>query len=218
MRRMKIVALSDTHVVPRCDLLIHAGDFSGRGRVEDTVDFLQWFERQPAKHRVLIAGNHDLFAEAHAAEFSRMLRAYEIAHLHDSGIEIDGLKIWGSPYTPKFFDWAFMRERGEAIRAHWDLIPEDTDILITHGPPLGRGDRNDKGEFCGCADLLKRVEVVKPRLHIFGHIHEGRGEYRWHGQRTRFVNAANIGPIAGSRVMLRQPVEIELDPEKAQDI
>jgi Icc-related predicted phosphoesterase len=208
---MRIVALSDTHslhgklTVPPCDLLIHAGDFSSHGRVEDTVDFLQWLERQPAKHRVLVAGNHDLFVEAHAAEWERMLRAYPgIVYLQDSGCEIDGLRVWGSPITPRFFDWAFMRDRGHAIRKHWDLIPDDVDILITHGPPRGIGDRNDRGDLCGCADLAERVFAVDPRLHVFGHIHEGRGEYRLPDRRTRFVNVASVYRA------LREPAVIDL--------
>jgi Icc-related predicted phosphoesterase len=208
---MRIVALSDTHglhdrlTVPECDVLIHAGDFSTHGRVEDTVDFLRWFEAQPARHRVLVAGNHDLFVEAHAAEFARMLTKYpRITYLQERAVTIDGVTFYGSPITPKFFDWAFMRERGKAIRAHWDAIPDGVDVLITHGPPYGIADRNDRGDYCGCEELADRVFRVEPRLHIFGHIHEGRGEYRLTDKRTSFVNVASINRA------LYQPVAIDL--------
>jgi Icc-related predicted phosphoesterase len=209
---VKLVALSDTHglhdrlAVPPCDVLVHAGDFSPRGTREDAVNFLLWFDAQPAKRRILVAGNHDCFVEEHPAEWKRMLLSYPgITYLNDSGCEYGGLRFWGSPITPKFFDWSFMRERGHEIRKHWALIPQDTDVLITHGPPRGVGDRNDRGEFCGCADLTERVFDVEPRLHVFGHIHEGRGEYRLPNRRTRFLNVASIHRA------LYEPVEIALD-------
>jgi Icc-related predicted phosphoesterase len=204
--------MSDTHslhghlTVPPCDVLIHAGDFSAHGKTEDTESFLAWFASQPAKHRVLVAGNHDLFVEAHPGEFGKMLAKHRgITYLQDAGVTIGGVKFWGSPITPKFFDWAFMKDRGEAIRAHWDAIPNDVDVLITHGPALGIGDRNDRGELCGCADLRMRVVDVEPRLHVFGHIHEGRGEYRMADRSTRFLNVASIHGRS-----LHQPVAFDL--------
>lgn len=194
---MKLVLISDTHGlhdrlgIPPCDVLIHAGDFSNHGTVEDAGNFLRWFSMQPAKHRVLVAGNHDIFAEEHAAEFGRMVTRYEMNYLNDSGVAIDGINFWGSPITPQFFDWAFMRERGHAIRKHWDAIPEGTDVLITHGPPRGVGDMTSRGEAAGCVDLMERVVKVEPKLHVFGHIHEGRGEYRLGV--SRFINASSVG-------------------------
>jgi len=90
-------------------------------------------------------------------------------------VEIEGVRFWGSPWQPWFFDWAFNLERGEEIRAKWELIPDDTEVLITHGPPQGHGDMTSRGEGAGCADLLARIRQVKPRYHLFGHIHEGYG-------------------------------------------
>jgi Icc-related predicted phosphoesterase len=98
-------------------------------------------------------------------------------YLEDSGCEIDGIKFWGSPYTPTFFNWYFNRDRGAAIKRHWDMIPEGTDALITHGPPKGFLDWNPQDKFhCGCEDLLDRVMEIQPQVHAFGHIHSGYGQ------------------------------------------
>ena len=97
-----------------------------------------------------------------------------------------GLRIWGSPWQPWFHDWAFNLRRGPEIDAKWKRIPEGIDVLVTHGPPAGFGDRCHDGELVGCADLLRHVDRVKPRLHLFGHIHEDRGE--WQRGPTRIVN------------------------------
>jgi Icc-related predicted phosphoesterase len=190
---MRIALISDTHgkhdglLLPEADLLIHAGDFSQRGRLAEVQDFMAWFAKQPHPHKVLIAGNHDFMAEQDPALFASLIPP-GITYLNDSGTEIGGLKIWGSPIQPWFFDWAFNRQRGSDIQKHWDLIPADTDILITHGPPLGALDKTASGEVVGCANLMAKVEEVQPRLHVFGHIHEGHGlEVRG---KTTFVNAS----------------------------
>ena len=103
---------------------------------------------------------------------------------------IDGVKFYGSPWQPWFYDWAFNLERGPEIRAKWDLIPEDTDVLITHGPPYGIGDLTFQKDHAGCQDLLKAVERLKPRTHIFGHIHERYGINSIDG--TTFINASSF--------------------------
>jgi Icc-related predicted phosphoesterase len=108
--------------------------------------------------------------------------------LNDSGVEIEGMTVWGSPITPFFFDWAFNRHRGAHIRRHWDLIPAGVDILVTHGPPYGILDRTARGQCVGCEELLPVVERLRPRLHVFGHIHEAYGQVEVKG--TRFVNAS----------------------------
>lgn len=212
---MKVALISDTHSmhvhlqIPECDLLIHAGDFSGRGTLQDLVNFLAWFSGQPAHHRVFIAGNHDVFCEEHSAEAKRLIATYgdSVRYLCDGETTIDGLRVWGSPVTPRFFDWAFNRDRGEAIRCHWDMIPDGIDVLVTHGPPMGLGDRNRDGEHVGCQDLLDRVLTVAPALHAFGHIHEGRGEYRVDGLETRFINASSLDSTYRH---MRGPVVVDL--------
>lgn len=140
---MKIVCISDTHGrhrefnLPDGDLLIHAGDFIAASELGR--DFLEWFSNHPHKHKVFIAGNHDRITEKKPDEFLNYIREHfpDIHYLCDSGCIIDGLKIWGSPITPWFLDWAWNRNRGEEIRKHWDMIPSNTDILVTHGPRHG---------------------------------------------------------------------------------
>jgi Icc-related predicted phosphoesterase len=102
-----------------------------------------------------------------------------------------GLKIYGSPITPRFYNWAFMADRGNDIAGWWAAIPDDTDILVTHGPPHGIGDLV-RGRHTGCLELLKRVHEVKPTLHVFGHIHEGYGIYQSEEMETIFANAAHM--------------------------
>jgi Icc-related predicted phosphoesterase len=100
---------------------------------------------------------------------------------------IDGTKFYGSPWQPWFYDWAFNLQRCPEIRSKWELIPEGIDILITHGPPYGIEDLTARGDKAGCHDLLEVVEKIKPRVHIFGHIHEGYGINAIDG--TTFINA-----------------------------
>lgn len=192
---MKIVFISDTHTkhhqieVPEGDLLIHAGDFSSRGYVPEVEDFFNWYRDQPHPHKVVIAGNHDFLAEKNPEKF-RSLVPENVIYLEDSGTTIEGIHIWGSPITPWFYNWAFNRYRGDKIRPHWDLIPDNTDIIITHGPPFGILDKTARGEAVGCRELLAKTEKVKPRIHVFGHIHEAYGEQKQHG--THFINASTL--------------------------
>jgi predicted phosphohydrolase len=190
---MRLVLLSDTHnlhaalAVPEGDLLIHAGDLSMMGSLEDVEAFDAWLAGLPHPHKIVIAGNHDFcFERAPGEAEARLTRA---VYLRDSGLTLGGLRFWGSPWQPWFFDWAFNLQRGPEIRAKWDLIPADTDVLITHGPPAGHGDLTTRGDHAGCADLLDAIRRVRPRLHVFGHIHEGYGQTS-EGE-TLCVNASN---------------------------
>lgn len=187
----RIVAISDTHTlhdrinVPDGNILVHAGDFCGRGEVTDLRRFIDWFYRQRHAHKVFISGNHDVCMETMGV---LQPLGGGLVYLQDASAIIAGLRFYGSPWTPRFFDWAFMLDRGEQIRQRWAAIPGDTDVLITHGPPRGVLDVNSQGEHCGCDDLLARVDEIAPMLHIFGHIHEGHG-YVARG-RTLHVNAS----------------------------
>ncbi len=181
---MNLVCISDTHGlhdhvrVPPCDVLIHAGDCTNDAGRKSLRDFLTWLERQPALRKVLIAGNHDWAFEKWPDLARAMIAevAPSVTYLQDSGVEIDGIRFWGSPYQPAFCDWAFNLPRGEALKRHWDLIPEGTDVLITHGPARGILDISGfDNERCGCDDLLATIQRVKPRLHVFGHIHHSYG-------------------------------------------
>jgi Icc-related predicted phosphoesterase len=193
---MKIVCISDTHNcnekinVPDGDILIHAGDATTVGNFEQIQEFGTWFGSLPHKHKIFIAGNHDWLFETNNS-FARTLLSSNITYLQDSAVEIEGFKIYGSPWQPRFFDWAFNLNRGAELAEKWKLIPNDTDILITHGPPNGILDEVERQywtENTGCEELRKRVEIVKPKLHVFGHIHCGYGEKEEFG--VKFVNAS----------------------------
>ena len=190
----RIVLLSDTHncneqiSVPDGDILIHAGDATNRGQVDEIVAFNEWFSGFPHKHKIFVAGNHDWLFETRP-KYAQSLLAENVVYLQDSAVEILGLKIYGSPWQPRFFDWAFNLNRGGEMAEKWKLIPNEVDILITHGPPFGILDETPRGDFAGCEELRKRVEEIRPQLHVFGHIHFGYGETEKFG--VRFVNASN---------------------------
>ncbi|WP_426734422.1 metallophosphatase domain-containing protein [Myxococcus faecalis] len=211
---MKLVLISDTHrrheelEVPVCDVLIHAGDFSRRGKQEELESFLGWFSRYPAREKVFIAGNHDFICERDPQLTRRLAHEAGVHYLDDEEVLVRGLRVWGSPVTPRFGGMAFNRERGADIRTHWDLIPEGLDVLVTHGPPKCLGDRTFLGAHVGCEDLLARVKQVRPRLHVYGHIHESPGEQSLPDVPTRFLNVSNchLHPFG-----IRPPVEVELE-------
>ncbi len=191
---MRLVFISDTHNLhenlrlPDGDFLFHTGDFSGRGRVAECMEFLDWFGRQPHRYKVLVAGNHDFMAEKYPEEFQRLIPE-NVIYLNDSGVILEGLKIWGSPVQPWFYDWAFNRKRGAEIRKHWDLIPPDTDILLVHGPPYNILDRVARdGSPVGCRDLLHRLDDISVKITAFGHIHEAYGKFEKDGK--LFLNAS----------------------------
>ncbi len=189
---MKIVCISDTHEkhrevkLPKGDVLIHAGDFTWVGALGPTMEFLDWFEAQPYKHKILVSGNHDFYFE-HGKNL-KLLKGRNFHYLMNSKIVIDKrVKIWGSPFTPEFMNWAFMGTPS-SLAAVWSKIPHGLDILITHGPPFGILDRTSEGMNAGCPKLLETVQIKKPKFHIFGHIHEGYGMREING--TTFVNAS----------------------------
>jgi len=174
---VRVVCISDTHErheeidLPDGDLLICAGDVTANGNLAALGRFARWMQRQPHAHKILIAGNHDWCFERDGA--SALPR--DIIYLQDSGITIGGLRIWGSPWQPRFYDWAFNLDRGPQLAAKWALIPDDTDILITHGPPHGTLDLTPRGDRAGCEDLAVRLDELRVRLHVFGHIHHSYG-------------------------------------------
>ncbi|MBK9489314.1 MAG: metallophosphatase domain-containing protein [Haliscomenobacter sp.] len=190
---MRFVAISDTHgkhnfELPEGDVLLHAGDVSSRGSKTEVQRFLDWFAGLDYAYKIFIAGNHDFFfEEASTADIHTMIPP-EIIYLNDSGVEIAGIHIWGSPIQPWFYDWAFNRQRGPAIQKHWDLIPANSDIIITHGPVFGIHDRTVSGLPVGCEDLLPVIQRIKPKVHLCGHIHEAYGS-RQVGE-TLYLNAS----------------------------
>lgn len=189
---MKIVIISDTHLMhdrvelPAGDILIHAGDCSWTGKMSEISMFDCWMAKQDFKHKIVIAGNHDWYFQNHYV--SR--HAFNgFTYLQDDFVVIEGVKIYGAPWQPKFYDWAFNLPRGKELADKWSLIPDDTDILITHGPAFGYCDLLNDGEtHIGCNDLLKAIVRVKPKYHICGHIHPAYGITK--GRDTTFINAS----------------------------
>jgi Icc-related predicted phosphoesterase len=207
---MKIFAISDTHgrheqvVIPEgTDMLIHAGDFSNiklPAMNHNEVNlFLIWLEQQPVKYKVIIAGNHDTSIEARFIT-KKDFKDRGIIYLEHESIEIEGIKIFGSPYTPEYHNWAFNRARNKLGKI-WDSIPDDTDILITHGPPKSILDSasRDKhvSEHVGCSALLKKVLKIQPQYMIFGHIHDNadnlnNGTFKLLNCKTIFANVSCV--------------------------
>lgn len=193
---MQITTISDTHglhqqlQLPGGDLLIHSGDVCNRGTQEEAANFIDWFEKQPYTYKVFIAGNHDFFFENFTQQEIQNILPKNIFYLNDSSIKIEGITIWGSPITPEFHNWAFNKKRGKEINKHWQQIPNNIDILITHGPAYGILDKTFRNQNVGCKELLKVIENIQPKYHIFGHIHEDFGMFQ--NQNTTFINTSSL--------------------------
>lgn len=223
---MKCVLLSDTHGdhasldCPDGDVLIHAGDFTESGGLEETIRFANWIENQPYDHKLVVAGNHErCLAPGAPGRPIGLDHLQEVAtYLEDSSVTIDGTTIYGSPWTPRFGDWAFMKDESGLERT-FSRIPGDTDVLVTHGPPRERLDtvtvhrQNGHGRVrtptatkpVGSRALRSAVDRVAPEIHCFGHIHEGRGDTRADG--TRFLNVSIMDESYDS---VYDPVVVEI--------
>lgn len=237
--RLKIVHISDTHgpsyceklVIPECDVLIFSGDYSPwKGGLNDLTQFLIWFESQPAKKKIFVAGNHDLVLDkkwgmSRTDSVSKMislqqhqdamilLDQYKVKYLMNTEYVFEGVKFWGSPYSPTFgHDWSFNADKGKDIQKIWAKIPSDVNVLITHTPVYGFLDTiTDKymkeGEtdyHKGCKDLL---EVIKKRLfnlklHCCGHIHDDIGVVLKHVSDKRRVLFSNGAVLANDATQL----------------
>lgn len=217
---MRLILLSDTHTlhrvvkVPDGDVVIHCGDFSN-GDVVSAADFVMWFERLPHKRKILIAGNHDRLCETIPDVWRSILshQGPSIIYLEGDSVEIKGIRFWGSPYTPEFFDWAFNVKRG-LLHEHWDKIPNNTDVLITHGPAYGILDIPQttiigQKDHCGCKELSEAIKRVKPKLHAFGHIHYSYGMHA--GKDTA---SANVSICGENYKPTRQPFIYDLPTSK----
>lgn len=191
---MKIVAISDTHElhrsvrVPDADILIHASDITNLGSIPCIRDFNDWLGELPHRYKIIIAGNHDSPFQARPETTKKLIT--NGIYLQNESVEIEGIKFWGSPYTPIFMEWSF--EMNESKRKTlWDTIPDDTDVVITHGPPRYILDKDPWGESVGCGFLAARLLKLKPKLSIFGHLHESYGIYKYRG--TTYVNCSQMG-------------------------
>jgi len=170
-------------------IIVHSGDISYRGRKWEVEEFIEWYSGLPFKNKIMIAGNHDFLFENSPEVAKDILDRIGpgIIYLNDSGVELEGLKFWGSPVTPWFHNWAFNRV-GEKINEHWDLIPTDVNILITHGPPYLTLDATKSGLRVGCPELANKIKDLSDlKVHVFGHIHEAEGIVEKNG--VIYVNA-----------------------------
>lgn len=207
----------DRIAVPDGDVLVHAGDLTMRGQLEELTKFNQDLGQLPHKHKLICAGNHDFLFEREPSLARSLIT--NGTYLQDEEIIIEGKKFYLSPWQPWFYDWAFNLQRGADIQKKWDLIPTDTDVLVTHGPPYGIldevQDQDWDGEMAdsaltkrvhvGCSNLKKVINQIKPKLHVFGHIHTGYGVVKT--EHTTFVNAA----ICTEQYKpTRKPIVIEL--------
>lgn len=206
---LRIVCISDTHCrhrelnIPDGDILIHAGDITNRGEYGTLEDFNDWLAGLPHKHKVIIPGNHDYCFEKDPAWSSAiMTNCFVLLHETISlamGKGEDDIKIFGSPYSAWFFDWAFnlppanTPENIAEIRGKWAQIPPDVDIIVTHGPPRGIMDWVVRDENVGCPYLLDKIIRVSPKLAVFGHIHEQHGEMKHND--IHYVNASSLNDM-----------------------
>lgn len=175
---MKIAAFSDCHWLykdikdlPEADLCIFAGDWCGSGYyISETTDFLSWFKKLPYKYKIAIPGNHDRLCELNETLVKDLFLQVGSRLLIDEQVVIEGVSIYGSPWSPFFNNWAYMLPEDQ-LKIKFKYIPENLDILITHCPPLGICDPNNYGSKY----LYKEVLDKKPKIHIFGHNHGGYG-------------------------------------------
>ncbi|MFI0353343.1 metallophosphatase domain-containing protein [Actinomadura sp. 9N407] len=207
---MRIVAVADTHTyhhelaVPDGDVFVHAGDLGRFGKgLHELERAADWMQGLPHRTKVVVAGNHDWMFLDEPEHARAILAERGIRYLQDSGTEIEGVRFWGSPWQPEFNDWAFNLPRGRPLADKWAMIPEGVDVLITHGPPLGIGDANAFPGRHGCEDLLARVRQVRPRLHLFGHIHHDGGLWQYDG--TTFANVTTWECERGPTVIRLEP-------------
>jgi Icc-related predicted phosphoesterase len=202
----KFCFISDTHCKHKklnmnlegVDFLIVTGDFTSVGREHEVHNFNKWIGKlgMPKERVVVVCGNHDFWFERMSKHATKSdgknvhLVCHNFTYLQEEAYEYDGVKFYGAPHQPYFGGWAFNVHRGEPIKKIWDKIPEDTDVLLTHGPPWGILDKNQFGLACGCEELTKRCDELNLKVHAFGHIHEDGGVKEKNG--TIYVNASML--------------------------
>lgn len=205
---MKIWHISDTHsqhgqlqVPPDIDIVVHSGDatniFDPLKNLIEMQEFLEWFSALPIHRKIFVPGNHDTSVEKNLIQRD-IIKNHGIDLLIDEEIVIEDVRFWGSPWTPRFGNWAWMVDRG-VINRKWDRIPDNTEVLITHGPPYGVLDatynQQNNVELVGCSALMKRIRKLQPQISMFGHVHSthdirNTGMREINGLQTRFSNGS----------------------------
>lgn len=210
---MKIACISDTHqhhkkiTIPPVDMIIHAGDFTYHGELHEVERFLDWYSIQDSKYKILVCGNH----EKEISKYPDLLRQWcedrNIQLLRNEHTVVEGLNIFGSPYSVEFGNWAYGLPE-EKLQHIWNMILPDTDILITHGPAYGRLDECPGGRVGSVTlrDHIDKGNLPNLKLHVTGHIHESRGTMFKDGYLT--VNAAICG-IPYTDVIIN-PITVEI--------
>jgi Icc-related predicted phosphoesterase len=207
---MKIHCISDTHTrhreieLPGGDVLIHAGDIMSKPDPSQLTEFLVWFTEQNYTTKIFISGNHDHIFEKSPTLIKKILKMFpSLIYLQDSDVTIDGIKFYGAPWVPtnrpgKAF--SYLRDALGIAKSHWSKIPNDTDVLITHGPAYNKLDkimkpiRADQPQLnLGCPQLAERIKAINPQLHICGHIHSSQGILDISESTTTYINAASLG-------------------------
>lgn len=230
---LNITCLSDTHnkhhylTIPEADVLLHAGDATMIGTKKELESFVQWLAKQPAAHKIWVAGNHDWGMETTQSAYDhwafrrrrsdqivvdevrthilKLCEEYRITYLNNSGVTIDGVNFWGSPDQPAFCGWGFNRS-SQFLQEHWKTVPDDTNVLITHAPAYGILDALEDGEMVGDVALLKRINTLPNlKLHLAGHIHPGYGTVEVAG-----VTHVNASILDDSYQIRNKPIELEL--------
>ena len=222
---MKLTLISDTHNkhnllkndLPGGDLLLHSGDISSMGHEHEIANFGHWFNKlDQYNQKVFIAGNHDWGFQNNVENVKEIMSQYDkVTYLQDSMFSINNgdekpITIWGSPWQPEFYNWAFnLPKNGDELKSKWDMIPNDIDILITHGPAFGFLDdvEGRRGTHLGCELLAEKIKQIKPKIHVCGHIHSGHGHY-FDGH-THYFNASVLNE---SYLYGHTPWHIEWNP------
>lgn len=230
---LKIVVVSDTHTqheklaIPECDILIHCGDFTYQGKYWEVRPFVSWLRKQPARHKLILAGNHEQTFDRTHEQYNPGVKALladpfdkSIHYLENSAITIDRIKFYGTPWTPWFYDWGFngitdkdlpfARNGSRGLTEVYSEIPEDVNVLICHGPPYDILDMSLTGdERTGSVEMRKLTseKLTQLRLYLCGHIHEARGAMVADGG-IQFVNASTLDR---SYEVVRPPIIIDLD-------
>ena len=228
---MKITMISDTHNrhkslngdLPGGELLLHAGDISSMGHKHEIESFLTWFDKiDNYDTKVFIAGNHDWGFQTKPEQCRGLLTGYKtVDYLEDDELVLyfdgpngdrpeENVRIYGSPWQPEFYNWAFnLPKNGPGLQHKWNMIPENTDILITHGPAYGFVDdvQGRRGQHLGCELLAERIKEIKPKIHLCGHIHSGTGHY-FDGH-THYFNASVLNE---QYIYTQSPWNIDWNP------